>query len=54
VSKLCSVTGQLGDIQLDRDQLSARLEQLQKVVQQVQEGRQYLRLACIVTAMRTN
>jgi len=38
LSKLGAVTGQLSDVQLDRTQLSARLEQLHKVVQEVEEG----------------
>ena len=39
LSKLRTVTDQLNIIQLDRDQLSTRLDQLQKVVQDVEEGK---------------
>ena len=39
LSKLRTVTDQMNIIQLDRDQLSTRLDQLQKVVQDVEEGK---------------
>jgi len=39
VGRLASVTSQLGDVETDRNQLSARLEQLQKVIQDVEQGR---------------
>jgi len=38
LSRLASVTGQMRDIETDRDELSTRLEQLRKVLQEVEEG----------------
>jgi len=38
LSRLNSVTHQMNVVQQDRDQLSARLEQLQKVFQEAEEG----------------
>jgi len=45
VSKLESITRQLSDVQTDRDQLSARLDQLHKVILEVEEGRVVIHLA---------
>jgi len=37
-SQLRSVTGQMSDVQMDSHQISTRLEQLRKVLLEVEEG----------------
>jgi len=37
-SRLASVTGQLSDVETERDQLSTRLQQLQTAFQQLDQG----------------
>ena len=38
LAKLRNLTGQLGDVQLDRDQLASRFDQIQKALRDVDEG----------------
>jgi chaperonin cofactor prefoldin len=38
LGKFRSLTGQFNDVQLDRDQLASRFDQLQKVLRDVDEG----------------